>query len=154
MSTIAKEVALFDLVFKNIRECPTRFPDINPDAEVFRKEWGFYINFPFGENFRRTDEAIMTKILVIKPFQRFSLQRHFQRSERWLILSPSLLITLENDQKIQEIIPSAGSQIDIPAQRLHRAHNLDAQSGLIYEEMFHCYAEDDIERIQDDYGRV
>ena len=154
MATIGNEVALFALMSEGIQGRPTMFPDLNPNAEVFPKEWGFYINFPFGEHFRRTDGVIMTKILVIKPFQRFSLQRHFQRSERWLILSPSLMITLENDHKIQDIIPSIGSSIDVPIQRLHRAHNLGTQSGLIYEEMFHCYSEDDIERIQDDYGRT
>ena len=91
------------------------------------------------------------KRIVVYPGKRLSLQRHQRRSEHWHLLSGEALATLEGKQ----VRLKKGDSIDIPQGATHRIENqtendiafIEIQSG-------DYFGEDDIERFEDDFGRV
>ena len=91
------------------------------------------------------------KRITVTPGQRLSYQRHEHRSEHWFVLSGLATVTLDGEQ----IDVAPGRAIDIPAGAAHRV----AARGdvpLVFIEVQHgdYFGEDDIERLEDDFGRV
>jgi len=111
---------------------------------VFYRPWGSYINLFRGNNF-------LVKELIVKPKGILSLQKHFHRSEHWLITEGKPMITLNN----KKILKSKNDSVYIPKGAIHRIENpfkktvkiLEIQKGSILKES-------DIIRYQDIYGRV
>lgn len=92
----------------------------------------------------------LRKRLVIYPGCRLSRQRHLHRSERWTVVSG--IAHVEKNEQIHRLEP--GQAIAIPRQCWHRLSN-HHQNLLIIEEIQHGEPrEDDIERAEDDYGRL
>ncbi|HUY44043.1 MAG TPA: phosphomannose isomerase type II C-terminal cupin domain [Acidimicrobiales bacterium] len=91
------------------------------------------------------------KRLVVNPGQRLSYQRHVKRAEHWFVVNGVATVTLDG---VEHEVP-AGSSIDVALGQAHRVENRGA-SPLIFIEVQHgtYFGEDDIERIEDDYGRV
>jgi mannose-6-phosphate isomerase-like protein (cupin superfamily) len=91
------------------------------------------------------------KRIVVYPGQRLSLQRHKKRAEHWFIVEGEAIITREGE----EIKLSSGEAIDIPQGSWHRIKNL-GNTNLIFIEIQtgEYFGEDDIERKEDDYGRL
>ena len=97
-----------------------------------------------------TDEISQVKKLVVHPGKRISLQSHKFRAEHWFIVSGSGLAEL--DGKVMHV--ETGDSIDVPIGSKHRisaAPNspltlIEVQTGL-------SFAEDDILRFEDDFGR-
>jgi mannose-6-phosphate isomerase len=73
------------------------------------------------------------------------------RNEHWYAVSGTGTATIDgNDQELR-----AGSAVDIPAGIKHRVHNPAARNLVIIEvQTGEYFGEDDIERFEDDYGRV
>ena len=91
------------------------------------------------------------KRIWVSPGHRLSYQRHQQRAEHWFFISGSGLATIDG----QEIDVSAGSTIDIAIKQLHRIKNTGADELIFIEIQTGTYfGEDDIERVEDDFGRV
>jgi mannose-6-phosphate isomerase len=91
------------------------------------------------------------KRIWIHPGQRLSYQKHFKRSEHWLILEGRAKVTLDG----KEIILRQGESADIPLEALHRIENIgDTQLTFIEVQWGDYFGEDDIVRVEDDYGRV
>ena len=111
---------------------------------VFHRPWGSYTNLFKGNNF-------LVKELIVKPKGILSLQKHFHRSEHWLITKGKPMITLNN----KKILKSKNDSVYIPKGAIHRIENpfnktvniLEIQKGSILKET-------DIVRYQDIYGRV
>lgn len=105
---------------------------------------------PWG-NFERftENEPSTVKILTLEPNKRFSLQKHTKRSEFWRVIGGSGLITVEE----QEFEVAIGDEVFINVGELHRAQGGDEGLKLL-EIAFGEFDENDIERIEDDYGRV
>ncbi len=111
---------------------------------VFHRPWGSYTNLFKGNNF-------LVKELIVKPKGILSLQKHFHRSEHWLITKGKPMITLNN----KKILKSINDSVYIPKGAIHRIENpfnktvniLEIQKGSILKET-------DIVRYQDIYGRV
>ena len=111
---------------------------------VFYRPWGSYTNLFKGKNF-------LVKELNVKSKGILSLQKHYHRSEHWLITQGKPLITL-NKKKLSK---SVNQSIYIPKGAIHRIENpfkinvkiLEIQKGSILKET-------DIVRYQDIYGRV
>ena len=111
---------------------------------VFYRPWGSYTNLFKGNNF-------LVKELIVKPKGILSLQKHFHRSEHWLITKGKPLITLNNKKTLK----SENDSIFIPKGAIHRIENpfkktvkiLEIQKGSILKET-------DIVRYKDIYGRV
>jgi mannose-6-phosphate isomerase-like protein (cupin superfamily) len=107
---------------------------------------------PWGEFFVLSDEAThKVKRIVVRPGQRLSYQRHEQRSEHWFVLSGTASVTL--DGVVHTVLP--GNAIDIPRGAAHRVENGGADDVVFIEVQHGTYfGEDDITRLDDDYGRV
>ncbi|MBF8257678.1 MAG: glycosyltransferase [Actinobacteria bacterium] len=91
------------------------------------------------------------KRLVVSAGRRMSLQRHRFRTEHWHVVSGTGLVTRGKKQvKVED-----GSSVDIPAGMLHRVQNVGRKDLVIIEvQRGEYFGEDDIERIEDDFGRA
>ncbi|MGC1402643.1 MAG: phosphomannose isomerase type II C-terminal cupin domain [Thermodesulfobacteriota bacterium] len=90
------------------------------------------------------------KRIVVYPGKRLSLQRHQYRKEHWYLLSGQALVT-----RAEEQIPlKPGDSIDISKGELHRIENVGSGDVTFIEvQSGEYFGEDDIERIEDDFGR-
>ena len=90
------------------------------------------------------------KRIVVKPGQRLSLQKHFHRAEHWVVVLGTAQVTV--GERLLEL--TAGQHVDIAVGDVHRLTNKTGQPVEIVEVQFGAYlGEDDIVRLQDDYGR-
>ncbi len=98
-----------------------------------------------------TDETCQVKKLVVNQGKRLSLQSHKFRTEHWFIVSGEG--TAELDGKKIELRP--GDSIDIPIGSKHRI-SCGVSRSLIFIEVQtgSSFAEDDIVRYEDDFGRI
>jgi mannose-6-phosphate isomerase len=108
------------------------------------RPWGEYTVIDDAEGYK-------VKRIVVRPGKRLSLQRHERRSEHWFVVAGTAEVTL--DDRI-ETVPTGGA-VDIPAGTAHRVAN-EGAADLIFIEVQHgtYFGEDDIVRLEDDYGRV
>ena len=91
------------------------------------------------------------KRIVVEPGKRLSLQRHRRRSEHWHVVAGNGLVTRGVDQ----IRVDGGDSLDIPMGTVHRVQNLGTSPLVIIEvQRGDYFGEDDIERIEDDFGRA
>jgi mannose-6-phosphate isomerase-like protein (cupin superfamily) len=108
------------------------------------RPWGFYDILADSENHK-------VKRITVYPHQRLSLQQHEKRSEHWFVIEGQGQVTLLDHRHIEV---TTGSSIDIPARCAHRIENTGT-SNLVFVEIQtgSYFGEDDIERLEDDYGR-
>lgn len=98
------------------------------------------------------------KILVVAPNKRLSWQYHFRRAEIWTILSGSVGVkTSRTDEEGELQQLSQGTFIQMDKGERHRLIGLDSW-GIVAEIWQHTDSEnpsdeDDIVRLQDDFGR-
>ena len=91
------------------------------------------------------------KRIEVLPGKRLSYQKHAQRSEHWVIVQGDALVTLDGS----ETVVLAGEAIDIPLGAAHRVANRGDQNLVFIEVQRGAYlGEDDIVRLQDDFGRA
>lgn len=108
------------------------------------RPWGNYTVLDEGENFK-------VKRIEVLPDKRLSYQKHFKRAEHWFVVSGVATVTL--DGKDYEV--KAGEAIDIPCETAHRVANREAEKLVFIEVQRGTYfGEDDIVRLEDDYGRT
>lgn len=93
---------------------------------------------------------LVVKKLIVAPGERISLQRHKFRSERWIVMQGEAQV-----QKGEEtLMLRAGDGVLIPQNTKHRLNNSGDGELLVLEIQFgELLSEDDIERLEDDYGR-
>ncbi len=111
---------------------------------IFYRPWGSYTNLFHGKNF-------LVKELIVKPKGVLSLQKHFHRSEHWVITQGKPKITL--NKKL--VFKKPYETIFIPKGSIHRVQNdkknivkiMEVQIGSILKES-------DIIRYEDIYGRA
>lgn len=107
---------------------------------------------PWGSYTVLDDSAThKVKRIEVLPGKRLSYQRHAHRAEHWFAVHGTGLVTLDGEQR--ELHP--GEAIDIGLGAAHRIENPGAEV-LVFVEVQHgeSFAEDDIERLEDDYGRA
>ncbi|HEC83061.1 MAG TPA: glycosyltransferase, partial [Firmicutes bacterium] len=108
------------------------------------RPWGFYEILS-----DKPDHKV--KRITVHPGHRLSYQRHRRRSEHWYVLKGEAVVTL--DDKDYTLKP--GQAIDLPAGSWHRVRNPgNTDLVLIEVQTGDYFGEDDIERLEDDYGRV
>ena len=109
------------------------------------RPWGSFTILDEGENYK-------VKRLEVLPGKRLSYQRHSRRSEHWFVVRGTAKVTL-NDS---EILVSAGEAIDVPVGTAHRIENDPGGEKLVLIETQtgDYFGEDDIERLDDDFGRT
>lgn len=107
------------------------------------RPWGRYTVLGGGDGYQ-------VKEIVVQPGRRLSYQRHGRRSEHWLVVGGSGQVVL--DGREQDI--AAGDVVDVPIGLLHRVGNTGTEPLVFVEVQVGDYlGEDDIERIDDDFGR-
>ena len=91
------------------------------------------------------------KRIVVEPGGILSLQRHKQRSEHWFVVSGKGIASVDSkDYAVQQ-----GGAVDIPVKKTHRLKNSSTEYLVIIEvQTGEYFGEDDIERLEDKYGRV
>ncbi len=108
------------------------------------RPWGYYQVLSDNPDHK-------VKRIVVYPGKRLSLQRHRKRDEHWYIISGEAVVTCED----QQIPLKKGQSIDIPRGSAHRIFNPGTENMAFIEVQTGDYfGEDDIERIEDDYGRI
>ena len=111
--------------------------------EKSERPWGRYEVLQEGATYK-------VKSIHVNPGKRLSYQRHQKRSEHWYITDGSGEVTL--DGKVQAV--SRGSILEIPQGMLHRISNTGDRELIFIEVQTGSYfGEDDIERVEDDFGR-
>ena len=111
--------------------------------EVFRP-WGSYDSIDMGDRFQ-------VKRITVKPGEKLSLQKHHHRAEHWIIVRG----TAEVSRDDETFLLSENESTYIPIGAVHRLFNpgkiplelIEVQSGAYL-------GEDDIERLDDRYGRT
>ena len=109
-----------------------------------RRPWGTFTVLDEGDGFK-------VKRIEVLPGKRLSYQKHAQRAEHWVVVQGTARVTLDD----KEINVPAGQAIDIAIGAAHRVENAETELLVFIEVQRGAYlGEDDIVRIQDDFGRV
>ena len=118
---------------------------VSPTSKAFdRRPWGTFTVLDEGPDF-------MVKRIEVLPGKRLSYQKHSQRAEHWVIVRGTAKVTLDD----RELYVSSGEAIDIPLGAAHRVENPGSEMLVFIEVQRGTYlGEDDIVRLQDDYGRT
>ncbi len=111
--------------------------------KVYRP-WGYYDSIYEGPR-------AQVKEITVKPGEKLSLQKHFHRSEHWVVVNGTALVTRDEEQ----LLIGENESVFIPLGAVHRLENpgkvplrlIEVQSG-------EYLGEDDIVRLQDTYNRV
>jgi mannose-6-phosphate isomerase len=116
-------------------------------------EWGReYDERPWG-NFTVLDDVQddhKVKRIVVTPGKRLSYQVHARRAEHWHVVSGVATVVL--DGETHELKP--GESIDIAIGAAHRCENHGDEPVVFIEVQTGTYfGEDDIVRLEDDFGR-
>ena len=89
------------------------------------------------------------KRIVVKPNKRLSLQKHFHRNEHWIVVSGTATVRVGDETKL--IRPNESTYIKMG--EIHRLENEGKIPVILIEAQVGEYTgEDDIVRIEDDYG--
>lgn len=112
-------------------------------TERDKKPWGYFdiLSDAPGHKVKR---------ICVEPGKRLSYQYHKRRNEHWFMVSGDAVVTLDGKQ----IRLCAGDSVDIPLEVLHRIQN-SGDTPLIFIEVQtgSYFGEDDIVRVEDDFGR-
>jgi mannose-1-phosphate guanylyltransferase/mannose-6-phosphate isomerase len=108
------------------------------------RPWGTYTVIEEGPGFK-------IKRIEVKPGASLSLQMHRHRSEHWVVVSGSAKVV--NGER--EMTIEVNESTFIPAGQRHRLQNVREQPLVIIEVQAGTYVgEDDIVRLEDQYGRA
>ena len=123
---------------------PTLAPTLAPAPTVSDvRPWGTWEVLGSGPGWK-------TKRLTVAPHARLSLQSHRFRSEHWVVVEGTALCTIGSET----LLVAAGQRAYVPAGTPHRLANLEEEPLVVVEVQIGDYTgEDDIVRLDDDYGR-
>jgi mannose-1-phosphate guanylyltransferase/mannose-6-phosphate isomerase len=117
-------------------------PEATTPARVHRP-WGWYQTMDLGERFR-------VKRIQVAPGKQLSLQRHHHRAEHWVVVRGTAEVTRDGEV----LMVRENESVYLPLGAVHRLANpgkipveiIEVQTGAYLEE-------DDIVRLEDDFGR-
>jgi mannose-1-phosphate guanylyltransferase len=113
-------------------------------SNLFYRPWGYYEILVSAGNHQ-------VKRVVVHPGKKISLQRHFQRAEHWVVVSGVASVTSGD----KSFTVTKNESTYIPVEKLHRLENNEEELlELIEVQTGDYFGEDDIERFDDEYGRV
>ena len=109
-----------------------------------RRPWGTFTVLDEGNNFK-------VKRIEVLPGKRLSYQKHSKRAEHWVVVQGTAKVTLDD----RDSVLASGEAIDIAIGSAHRVENPGTDTLVFIEVQRGSYlGEDDIVRLQDDFGRV
>ncbi|MEW6107723.1 MAG: mannose-1-phosphate guanylyltransferase/mannose-6-phosphate isomerase [Nitrospirota bacterium] len=107
------------------------------------RPWGSYTVLEEGHRYK-------IKRIVVNPTARLSLQKHYHRSEHWVVVKGTAKVMIGD----KEIFIHENESAYVPKSTLHRLENPGKVPLEIIEVQNGEYVgEDDIERVDDVYGR-
>ena len=123
---------------------PTPAAETDPnDPQFDRRPWGSFTVIDDQRDYK-------VKRLSVDPGQRLSYQVHSHRAEHWTVVRGTARVTLDG-------IPFTlhpGDTINIPVGGAHRVENPgDDEMVFVEVQTGDYFGEDDIVRLEDDYGR-
>ena len=108
------------------------------------RPWGHYESLKLHPRFQ-------VKRISVKPGAKLSLQKHFHRSEHWVVVKGTAVVT--NGE--EEILLTENESTYIPLGTMHRLFNPGSIPLELIEVQSGSYlGEDDIVRVGDEYGRA
>ena len=108
------------------------------------RPWGSFTVHDEAENYK-------VKRIEVLPQKRLSYQKHQRRSEHWMVVAGVAKVTLDG----REMNVATGGTVDVPVGTAHRIENVGSEKLIFIEIQRGTYlGEDDIQRLQDDYGRL
>jgi len=108
------------------------------------RPWGWYEVIDQGDRFK-------VKNIEVKPGHRLSLQKHHHRTEHWIVVSGTALVTRGSE----EYAVQSNESTYIPMGEVHRLENIGKIPLIMIEAQVGEYVgEDDIIRLEDDYKRT
>ena len=123
--------------------CRMVAPQVTEDHIKIHRPWGSYQSLDIGERHQ-------VKRIIVKAGGRLSLQKHHHRSEHWIVVRGTALVTVNDLQKMVH----ENESIYIPIGAVHRMENPGKIPLELIEVQTGSYlGEDDIIRIEDDYRR-
>jgi mannose-6-phosphate isomerase-like protein (cupin superfamily) len=119
-------------------------PVMYPFGMREERPWGSFTILDEGESYK-------VKRIEVLDGKRLSYQKHSKRSEHWMVVAGTAKVTLDGNE---HMIPPGGT-IDVPVGAAHRIENIGGEVLVFIEIQRGSYlGEDDIERLQDDFGRL
>ena len=107
------------------------------------RPWGHWVVLDLGE-------AYITKRITVNPDTRLSLQYHHHREEIWICVGGKGVATIGDD----ELPLSVGQIVHVPRTAPHRlTNNNDAPLVIVEVQLGETLDENDIVRLEDDFGR-
>ena len=128
-------------VVKELKERSSELPNIHVTAH---RPWGTYTILDESNGYK-------VKRIVVKPGRRLSLQKHYHRSEHWIVVSGTATVTRGDEA----FLVRANESTYIPMGETHRLENVGKIPLVMIEAQVGEYVgEDDIVRISDDFSRA
>ena len=118
-------------------------PESDIHLKVYRP-WGSYETLVLSDRFQ-------VKRIVVDPGEENSLQLHYHRAEHWIVVSGTAEVTIGDNSRLL----TENESVYIPLGMKHRIKNPGTIPLVFIEVQSGAYlGEDDIVRLQDDYGRA
>ncbi|MFV0387516.1 MAG: phosphomannose isomerase type II C-terminal cupin domain [Pyrinomonadaceae bacterium] len=110
-----------------------------------KRPWGSYTVLDSEDKFK-------VKRIEVLPGKRLSYQKHSRRAEHWFVVRGIAKVTLNGIETLVE----TGGAVDIETEMAHRVENPSDTEMLVFIEVQtgEYFGEDDIVRLQDDFGRT
>ena len=109
------------------------------------RPWGAFYGWDEGKKWK-------LKTVYIKPGKRLSLQFHHHRSELWTVVEGDATATIEMSGVRKKIPLIIGQTFFVPMRAVHRLES--KRGGVVAEIALGDFDENDIVRVEDDYGRI
>lgn len=111
--------------------------------EYERRPWGSFTVLDEGADYK-------VKRIEVLPAKRLSYQKHSKRAEHWTVVQGVANVTIDGLDSILR----TGDCISVPVGAAHRINNPGEGLLVLIEVQIGPYlGEDDIVRLQDDFGR-
>jgi len=124
-----------------VKELKERGSELHNIHQTAHRPWGTYTVLEDTDGYK-------IKRLVVKPGRRLSLQKHYHRSEHWIVVSGTATVTVGDE--VKTVRPNESTYIKMG--EIHRLSNEGKIDVVLIEAQVGEYTgEDDIVRIKDDY---
>ncbi len=131
IKVVSKYIKVYEEVIKRCKRVDSR-------------PWGYY-------EVLIDDEDHKVKRITVYPGKRLSLQKHRHRREHWYFVRGKANVTIDD----KDIPVSKCSSTNIPIEAVHRITNTGDKNCVFIEiQTGDYFGEDDIERLEDDFGRA